>query len=60
MCACIYALYTHAELYTNVRFLSLEDKPRVPEGEYDKSDIEEAITYHWTWMMDSFKVDSPL
>ena len=64
MNVCMYIIilpfYTPAELYTNVRYLSLEDKPKVPEGEYKRCDIEEAIQCHWMWMLDSFKVDSPI
>ena len=43
-------------IYTNTRFLSLRDEPVVPMGGYMIHQIKMAITAHWHWMQDSFKV----
>ena len=53
-------ILTQLELYTNIRYLMLKDKPRVPEGHYKRSNVEEAISHHWAWMLDTFKVDNIL
>ena len=39
-----------------MRFLSLNDEPVVPVGGYVSHQIKMAITTHWHWMQDSFKV----
>ena len=52
----MYICLLYSELYTTIRYLSLDDKPNVPVGQYREEDVKAAITHHWVWMSDTFKV----
>ena len=52
----IFVFLLYAELYTNTRFLTIRDQPVVPVGCYLHDQIKTAITAHWLWMQDTFKV----